>query len=185
MKSKKTNENNILVTLQKFITLEIQRYTSIPFPNYRHIPGLTPHPISNINGHSYGKKKEIIKRISEKNWFSNNQYLYAIDLFNYKYFWEAHEVLEDLWRLEPPSNLKLFLQGIIQISAAYLKWIQEIYIGMNKLSFKGIKKLHLVKESHRNFCGIDLEKFIEENQNFFNFEYKKNKIPPSIELKKM
>src|SRR5213594_3098862 len=42
----------------------------------------------------------------------------GIRLFNEEYFFEAHEVLEDLWKREHGKS-KLFLQGLIQICAAY------------------------------------------------------------------
>ena len=170
------------VLLQKFESLTIYRYTTIPLPRYRHVPGMTPHPISDKNGHSYGKRNENIQRIFESDWQSNELYLYAIDLFNYKYFWETHEALEDLWKIEDDSNTKLFLQGVIQISAAYVKWIEGIEEGAKKLSFKGLDKLLILKESQNTICGIDLPKFIHEHQTFLNTNLQKISIPPPIHL---
>jgi hypothetical protein len=42
----------------------------------------------------------------------------GIRLFNERYFFEAHEVLEDAWHKER-GEPRLFLQGLIQICAAY------------------------------------------------------------------
>ncbi len=42
----------------------------------------------------------------------------GIRLFNDRYFFEAHEVLEGVWR-EEHGELRFFLQGLIQICAAY------------------------------------------------------------------
>ena len=170
------------VLLQKFESLTIYRYTTIPLPRYRHVPGMTPHPISDKNGHSYGKRNENIQRIFESDWQSNELYLYAIDLFNYKYFWETHEALEDLWKIEDDSNTKLFLQGVIQISAAYVKWVSGIDRGVEKLSLKGLHRLRSLKDSKTIFYGINLSKFIDEHETFLNSNVQRVSIPPSIQL---
>jgi len=44
-------------------------------------------------------------------------FVYAISLFNRRYYWETHEVLEDLW-MEEVGRRKTFYQGIIQAAAA-------------------------------------------------------------------
>ena len=41
----------------------------------------------------------------------------GIDLFNRAEFFDAHEVLEDIWRAAPQEEKK-FLQGIIQVAVA-------------------------------------------------------------------
>src|SRR5207248_6025892 len=42
----------------------------------------------------------------------------AIRLFNDRFFFDAHEVLEEVWRQEHGES-RAFLQGLIQICAAY------------------------------------------------------------------
>ncbi len=168
--------------LRQFNSSTPKRYTTKALPSYRHIPGTTPHPVADINGHSFNRSKEITVRVSENNWKSNEFYLYAIDLFNSRFFWEAHEALEDLWRLEPNSILKNFLQGLIQLSAAYLKWLQGISEGQKKLSFKAFEKLLKVKDSKTTFCGIDLLMFIDKNREFLDISIVKNSLPPVIDL---
>ena len=41
----------------------------------------------------------------------------GVDLFNHAEFFDAHEVLEDIWRAAPQEEKK-FLQGIIQVAVA-------------------------------------------------------------------
>ena len=41
----------------------------------------------------------------------------GVDLFNRAEFFDAHEVLEDIWRAAPQEEKK-FLQGIIQVAVA-------------------------------------------------------------------
>ncbi|MEO5668991.1 MAG: DUF309 domain-containing protein [Bdellovibrionota bacterium] len=44
-------------------------------------------------------------------------FVYAISLFNRRYYWETHEVLEDLW-MDEVGRRRSFYQGIIQAAAA-------------------------------------------------------------------
>ena len=48
-------------------------------------------------------------------------YLYAIDLYNYAYWWECHEVLEGLWRAGQTTKQGNFFRALIQLAAANLK----------------------------------------------------------------
>src|SRR6202007_2798575 len=47
----------------------------------------------------------------------NERYLEGLRLFNQHNFFEAHEVLEDVWRAGPEPERK-FLQGLIQVAVA-------------------------------------------------------------------
>ena len=99
------------------------RYSTQPFPAYRFVPGLNPHPTEDSDGHSYGKKEEDLTDFDPQNWKENETYLYGVDLYNFAYWWESHEVLEGLWRELPKNDpVHNFLQGLIQISAAFIKW---------------------------------------------------------------
>src|SRR5439155_21045813 len=56
----------------------------------------------------------------------------GIRLFNDEYFFEAHEVLEDVWKQEY-GEPRLFLQGLIQISAAYHHYKNRNIVGVATL----------------------------------------------------
>ena len=103
------------------MTSQPPRYTDRPLPAYRFVPGRRPHPTRSPQGHSY-HQPEIPGTLDPDNWEECEKYLFAIDLFNNHYFWEAHEALEPLWldagRDSPTGR---FLQGLIKISAALLK----------------------------------------------------------------
>ena len=64
---------------------------TIPFPAYAFVPGILPHPTQNPEGHSYGLLAEEADPPEIGNWRASRMYLYGIDLFNYGYYWEAHE----------------------------------------------------------------------------------------------
>lgn len=67
-------------------------------------------------------------------------FLKALDLFNNKYFWECHEVLEDIWMTKAPP-LKTFIQGIIQAAAAFYHVLNENPRGVMKLANDSLAKL--------------------------------------------
>lgn len=93
---------------------------SFKFPPYAFVPGKYPHP-NQPGGHSHQQKKDEIQ-LQGKSPLQTNEFLHAIDLINFGYFWESHEVLEALWnacnRAEPYNS---FLKGLIKIAAAGVK----------------------------------------------------------------
>jgi len=68
-----------------------------PFPPYAYVPGQTPHPTHDPKGHSFGRGLKSLEAPNPQEWRSCLSYLYSIDLFNYRYCWEAHEAWEGLW----------------------------------------------------------------------------------------
>lgn len=64
----------------------------------------------------------------------------AIRLFNEHYFFEAHEVLEEVWRQEH-GEPRLFLQGLIQVCAAYHHFQNGNLIGAITLLQRGADKM--------------------------------------------
>lgn len=97
------------------------RYSTRAFPAYRHVPGKTPHPTRSPDGHSFARELPPFS-VDEQSWPSSESYLYAIDLFNHGYYWEAHEVLEALWHgAGRDTPVGTFAQAVIQAAAALLK----------------------------------------------------------------
>ena len=75
----------------------------------------------------------------------------GIRLFNEEYFFEAHEVLEDLWKKEHGKS-KMFLQGLIQICAAYHHFQNGNLIGAETLLDRGAQKM---RSYPADYLGID------------------------------
>lgn len=75
----------------------------------------------------------------------------GIRLFNDGFFFEAHEVLEGVWR-EEHGESKLFLQGLIQISAAYHHAQNGNLIGATTLLQRGAEK---IRRYAAGYLGID------------------------------
>jgi predicted metal-dependent hydrolase len=52
----------------------------------------------------------------------NSRWLYALDLYNAGFYWEAHEVWESFWNaLGRTTPEALFVQGLIHLAAAAVK----------------------------------------------------------------
>lgn len=75
----------------------------------------------------------------------------AIRLFNEEHFFEAHEVLEDVWRVERGES-RLFLQGLIQVCAAYHHFQNGNLVGAITLLERGGEKM---RRYPPQYVGID------------------------------
>ncbi|MEE3193717.1 MAG: DUF309 domain-containing protein [Candidatus Poribacteria bacterium] len=155
---------------------DIRRYCpNRGFPSYRYVPRLTPHPAKDPDGHSYRKDSEdIICSVYDASaWSENIDYLYGVDLFNFAYWWEAHEAWEGGWA-SATGDQKLFLQGMIQISAALIKWNVKQFRGMRSLSTSGREKLQKISVENESFMGIDISQFMKRLDLFFSLPHEGN-----------
>jgi len=148
------------------------RYSKKPFPKYRYIPSVNPHPGIHPEGHSYGKPEEKISYLSPDKWARNTCYLFGVDLFNHGYWWEAHEAWETVWLTTKKTNLEgQFLQGLIQFSAALLKLYSGNKPGFDNLYREGEKKIsfcleELAKSHRRHFMGLNITEWMTRMETF-------------------
>lgn len=129
-----------------------------PWPAYRFVPGLHPHPLRDPRGHSY----EGVARLNRHppwdaaRWPSLEAWRWGVDLFNAFYFWEAHEAWEGLWAAKQKGSLeKIFLQGLIQVAGALLKVHLGSPSGAIALSNEGLEKLQRVANEVESIMGLD------------------------------
>ncbi len=93
-----------------------------PLPPYAHVPGRTPHPVSDPHGHRHGRPPERPAPLDPTRWQESGLYLHGIDLFNHGYGWEAHEAWEALWHAYGRSGpVADALKGLIHLAAAGVK----------------------------------------------------------------
>ena len=97
---------------------ELVRYCpSRELPSAPYIPGVTSHsqkPLPNLHPVVWTGTADSLQTSAD--------FLWGVDLYNHQYFWEAHEVWEDLWKIaQSGSAMRKFLQGLIQYAAACLK----------------------------------------------------------------
>jgi uncharacterized protein len=75
--------------------------------------------------------------------------------FNAREFFEAHEVWEEVWLVEAEPE-KTFLQGIIQIAAAFHHYRRGNTEGAETLLAAGIVKITRFPADHRGLAILDL-----------------------------
>ncbi|RKZ12896.1 hypothetical protein DRQ50_11275 [bacterium] len=141
-----------------------RRYTDRDLPAYRHVPGRTPHPTRDPEGHSYGMSEDTLPDLNTADWRECDHYLYGIDLFNAGYWWEAHEALEGLWHAAgvgtPASHV---LQAVIQCAAAHLKTFTDRPNGARRLLEHAEK--HVMWRGTR-CLGLDLVAMLADTGGF-------------------
>src|SRR5215470_14183874 len=77
----------------------------------------------------------------------------GIEMFNSRRFFDAHEVWEEIW-LPSPEPRRTFLQGVIQIAAAYHHYLRGNRTGACSLLNAGLLRL---KSFPPGYHDIELE----------------------------
>ena len=75
----------------------------------------------------------------------------GVDLFNSARFWDAHEAWERAW-LQASGDNRLFLQGLIQLAAAYHHVQRGTFRGGVRLFDAALEKLSRVPE---DYAGVN------------------------------
>jgi uncharacterized protein len=126
-----------------------KRLSSQPLPAYRFVPGRHPHPTRNPEGHGVERAAELDER---------EAWLYGIDLFNTRYFWEAHEAWEKVWHAAPNgSRGREVVKGLIQIAAALLKLHLGNEAAARGLAARGVVRIEAAAAQHGVWRGLHLE----------------------------
>jgi len=81
--------------------------------------------------------------------------------FNSRRFWHAHESWEVIWLVAPEPE-KTFLQGIIQISAAFYHHQRKNRVGTRSLLLRGLSKVEGFPANHRRLRLEELRRTVRE-----------------------
>lgn len=82
----------------------------------------------------------------------------AIDEFNHGWYFESHETLEDLWMVTPLPE-RTFMQGIIQLAAAFVHFARREYPGIFKLLDASSEKL---REFAPSCFGVEVAALLDD-----------------------
>src|SRR6266702_1557045 len=85
----------------------------------------------------------------------------GIKLFNSAHFFEAHEVLEDVWRAAPEPERKFF-QGLIQIAVALHHYSKGNRVGCRSLLERGRRNLAAYPSAHHGLDLVSLRLSVEQ-----------------------
>ena len=134
------------------------RYSQRRLPAYRFIPGQSPHPRRDPRGHSYGRPDPKPTVFIPEQWRASEDYRYAVDLYNYGYWWESHEVFESLWyavgKKSEPGNC---FQALIDLAAANLKLTTGASASAQRLWESGLRRLEKLPSAYLGLDIRDLE----------------------------
>ncbi len=83
--------------------------------------------------------------------------LAGVEQYNSGYFFEAHETWEELW-LRSPWPFRQFLQGLIQVAAAFVHLMRHEYPGTIRLLDEGLAKL----DGASMTMAVDAKRFAAE-----------------------
>lgn len=131
------------------------RYSEMPLPRHRFVPGLSARP----RGDPTGATVSVADGWSPEEWRSLTPYLYGVDLYNYAFWWECHEVLEGLWhaagRTTPPAT---FVQGIIHLAASHLNRHRGHLVAAERQALRGATRIG--SQAGRCYMGIDVDDLV-------------------------
>ncbi len=112
---------------------------ALALPLYSYVPGHDlPHPVNDPHGHSFNARhapplppptiaelptdSALRRHALAALLVTNSPWLFALDLFNAGFYWEAHEAWESFWnafgRTSPEARC---VQGLIHLAAAAVK----------------------------------------------------------------
>ncbi|MCK6483827.1 MAG: DUF309 domain-containing protein [Phycisphaerae bacterium] len=152
-----------------------RRYGTRPFPPYRYVPTLNPHPCADPAGHSYeppGTPPRRPRLPPPDRWEESEEYLFGADLYNHAYWWEAHETWESIWQSSDKSGPQgRFLQALIQVSAAHLQRHVGSVEGATRLLERSRTHFDFVQgRVPETYMGLNLPDFRERVDRYFSSE---------------
>ncbi|MEX0938925.1 MAG: DUF309 domain-containing protein [Pirellulales bacterium] len=133
-------------------------------PPYSYVPGYAPHPVSDPAGHMHGHRPTPLDPPQPDAWQACREYLWAIDLFNHGYYWEAHEAWEGLWLAAGRGGpLGDFLKGLIKLAAAAVKAREGNRRGAQRHARRAEELLRAVRdrEAGPRYLGLNFEELID------------------------
>ena len=115
----------------------LPRYGERPLPTRRHLPGRTPRPRP-----AEASPRRLAPAFDPAAWRTCEDFLHGTDLWNRRFFWEAHEAWEEPWRAAGRNTpVGRFLQGLILLAAAALKHELGAHGPARRLGARGARLL--------------------------------------------
>ena len=137
----------------------------VPFPAYAFVPGRHPHPVTDPRGHSFGHPQTVPEPLDSQCPGKSIEFLFAVDLFNAGYYWEAHEAWEGLWIAAGRKGVIAdFLKSLIKLAAAGVKAREGQINGVQRHARRAEELLRSIQTERPtdncNFCGLNLDHLI-------------------------
>src|SRR5579871_359652 len=104
-----------------------------------------------MNERSFGSIKIRKMRMNAQE--KDHLYQKGLEAFNSARFYDAHEHCEEVW-LKSCNPEKMFLQGLIQVAAAFHHHSRANLLGTRNLLREGVRKLDRIPE---NYGDLEIE----------------------------
>lgn len=92
----------------------------------------------------------------------------GVDFFNREYFFEAHDVIEELWMDAREQTQRDLFHGLVNIATGFYHYRMENRNGMQSQLQKGVNKLSQVPP---HCFGVGVEKLLQAVQPYIQKEY--------------
>jgi hypothetical protein len=137
----------------------------VAFPPYSYVTGRFPHPIRDPAGHSFRQMPARPPCPAPEQWRDSQAFRYAVDLFNYGFYWESHEVWESLWHATGRYGTTAdFLKALIKLAAAGVKAREGRPAGWRRHIARALELLADTQQriplDTRRYFGLDLGELI-------------------------
>jgi hypothetical protein len=158
----------------------LRRYSRLPLPPYRFVPGESPHPTRDPAGHSFGGPPAAPVAWRPEEWWQMEEWLWAVDLFNHGYWWECHEALEGLWHAAGRSTpAARFVQSLVHLSAALLNRHRGHAEAGRRQAARAVRGLRAARAMGPVVMGLDVEALAVDVGRAFSAP---GGAPPRLEL---
>jgi hypothetical protein len=117
------------------------RYSSRAFPDLRYVPGRGPHPRSRARDRNAGTPDPG----PPERWCESEAYRFGVDLYNFAYWWESHEIFEAFLReSRRGSREHELLRALVQRAAANLQRFAGREAGARRLARRAAERLMML-----------------------------------------
>ena len=137
---------------------------AVPLPAYSFVPGGPwPHPNRSPAGTRIAPPPAATSRSGARTQWWSARFLRGVELFNAGYYWEAHEVWEELWHVEgrrgPTADV---LKALIKLAAAGVKVREGREHGVRTHCRRAARVVRLGgRAGGRRQLGLDLDLWAE------------------------
>jgi hypothetical protein len=135
-----------------------------PLPPYAFVPGgRWPHPTSSPLGHSFRRRPAEIDLGDRDLGSQSRAFQRGVKLFNAGYYWEAHEVWEELWHAHGRHGAKAdVFRALIKLAAAGVKVRERQEHGVRTHASRAAELFARARrETGASLLGLDLDLLVE------------------------
>jgi predicted metal-dependent hydrolase len=130
----------------------------LELPAYTYVPGRFPHPCADPAGHRFSVVEPAHvagDRVDQ------HVYLAGIDLFNFGYYWEAHEAWERLWHAASRKGPRAdFFKGLIQLAVVGVKLREGRSDGARTHATRAAELFASLLTENESYGGLDLAQLV-------------------------